>query len=424
MERVDSATRKTQTLGWVPFFAFAILPHPAPMFVCADCEFKTIQAAVTAAPPGAQLTIRAGRYPESGIVISRPLSIQGEGEAIVDGENRNKTLFLVQANQVSIRGLTLMNTGSSYTEELAGIRVAYSKSCMIEKNNFVNTTFGVYIEKSESCTIRENRFSGAALDDTSGGNGIHSWNGAELRIENNEISGHRDGIYLEFTKSSKIIGNTVSHCLRYGLHFMSANNNEYTDNLFTENGAGVAVMYSRNVVMRRNRFMSNRGSAAFGLLLKEIHTSVIENNQFTRNTVGIFMESSNRSQFKHNEFVSNGWALRIMADCEDNRFEANDFASNTFDAATNSGFNPNHFDGNYWSHYDGYDLDRDGAGDRPYRPVSLSSVILEKIESSYILIHSPLFSLLDDVERALPDLTPAAFKDDHPRMQPIQWKAP
>ena len=39
----------------------------------------------------------------------------------------------------------------------------------------------------------------------------------------------------------------------------------------------------------------------------------------------------------------------------------------------------NTFDGNYWDRYEGYDLNRDGVGDVPFRPVSLYAVVVERM---------------------------------------------
>jgi nitrous oxidase accessory protein len=201
---------------------------------------------------------------------------------------------------------------------------------------------------------------------------------------------------------------------------MSSSNTQYHGNIFTENGAGVAVMYSRQIKMHDNKFTGNTGPAAYGILLKEVHESEIFNNEFKKNTVGIYMEGSNRSLFRSNDISENGWALRIMGDCENNLFTQNNFVGNTFDVTTNSDHNWNSLNENYWSHYDGYDLNRDGYGDRPYRVVSLSSVILEKVDSSYILMNSFLFNLMDQVERALPSLIPESMKDEKVLMTPAK----
>jgi len=51
---------------------------------------------------------------------------------------------------------------------------------------------------------------------------------------------------------------------------------EYTNNTFKNNGAGVAVMYTKNVMMYENHFSKNWGAASYGILLKDISDSKIE----------------------------------------------------------------------------------------------------------------------------------------------------
>ena len=180
-------------------------------------------------------------------------------------------------------------------------------------------------------------------------------------------------------------------------------------------------MYSRSVTVADNRFEDNRGSAAYGLLLKEIKDSRIEGNLFARNTVGIFAEGADRMVVEGNQFIRNGWALRLMADAVDNSFRRNRFEGNTFDVATNSqASSPSTFAGNYWDGYAGYDLDHDGFGDVPFRPVRLFSVLVEQNEPMLILLRSFFLDLLEMAERLVPVITPEALVDAHPLMR---WRA-
>lgn len=386
--------------------------------VCPSCEQSSIAAGVATVAPGGQVIVEAGTYKEHNIKIEKSLVLRANGRVIVDGDNAGSHVFHILSSGVKLSGFDIKNTGSSYIQELSGIRVTSSGKCEIVGNHFENTTYGIYLENAEDCLIRDNVFRGRAVDESSGGNGIHLWQGVNIVVENNDIQGHRDGIYFEFVKSAKVQNNVVSKSIRYGLHFMQSNDCEYENNIFVDNGAGVAVMYSRRILMRNNRFSDNRGVAAYGLLLKEIHESQIEKNRFSGNTVGLYMEGCNRNQFEHNQFHSNGWAIRVMGDCDNNRFTKNDIIANTFDVATNSENNPNEFVENYWSQYPGYDLNKDGVGDIPYRPVSLSSVIMENVDSSFVLIKSFLLIMLDEIERSLPELIPERMKDVRPLMSP------
>lgn len=388
--------------------------------VCPNCEVNSLDEAVDKINPGGTIRIQGGHYNDVHLMVRKPMKLLGEGEVILDGSGKYQVITVVKADNVEIQNLKIQNTGVSFTEELAGIRVIESQNCKVIGNTIENTTYAVYLEKSENCWIENNKIHSQAKDETSSGNGIHIWTGLNHHIINNKISGHRDGIYLEFVKTSIILRNQVDHNLRYGLHFMSSHETTYDENIFSDNGAGVAVMYSHKIKMHKNTFSKNSGAAAYGLLLKEIVDSEVLNNTFSQNTVGIYMEGSNRTQFSFNQFTDNGFALKIMGDCENNEFKNNNFIDNTFEVTTNADHNWNLFSNNYWSQYDGFDINKDNIGDHPYRPVSLSSIILERVDSSYILLNSFFFQLLDQIERVLPEMIPEQLKDEAPLMKPVE----
>ena len=190
-------------------------------------------------------------------------------------------------------------------------------------------------------------------------NGIHMWKCRSMLVEQNHVLGQRDGIYLEFTTLSEVRGNLTEKNIRYGLHFMFSDNDVYTHNTFRNNGAGVAVMYTHGVEMTDNTFEYNWGSAAYGLLLKDISRSVIRNNTFRKNTIGLYMEGSNRLNVERNLFENNGWAVKLLANCMEDTFRLNNFSANTFDVASNGATMLNYLHRNYWDKYNGYDLNKD-----------------------------------------------------------------
>jgi nitrous oxidase accessory protein len=190
----------------------------------------------------------------------------------------------------------------------------------------------------------------------------------------------------------------------------------YRDNHFRRNGAGIAVMYSKHVDMTGNAFEDNWGAGAYGLLLKDITDGQLVGNRFTGNSTALFLEGSSRLLIRGNAFDRNGWAIKLMANAEGNRFEDNTFSGNSFDVATNSRSNASVFDANTWDHYQGYDLDRDGYGDVPYAPVRLFSLIVQQNEPALILMRSFMVDLLEAAERVMPVLTPATLVDHRPRL--------
>jgi nitrous oxidase accessory protein len=377
---------------------------------------RTVTAALALAQPGDRVLVRPGIYREPRLVIDRRIELVGEAGAVLDGGNAHEVIT-VKADSVVIRGFTVQNVGVSFTEDRAGIRLDGVRGCTVEGNHLVATFFGVYASHAADCRIAGNRIEGAGHTESGSGNGIHLWYSSGMLVEDNEVLGHRDGIYLEFSENAMIRRNLSTRNLRYGLHFMFSHGCRYLDNAFVANGAGVAVMYSRRVTMQHNRFEQSRGTAAFGLLLKDLGDSDIEDNVFADNSVGLYAEGTSASRVEDNAFLRNGWAVKAMADATGNRFHHNHFIGNSFDVATNSRSSTSEFDENYWDHYEGYDLNRDGYGDVPYHPVRLFSLLVQQNEPALILLRSLFVDVLDAAERALPVLTPETLVDRRPLMR-------
>ena len=386
------------------------------LVVGAGAPYTSLRAALEAAGDGDRVIVRRGVYRDSTLQIDRSISISGEDGAVLEGA-LGQSILTVTAEGVEIRGLVFRNVLVSFVEDRAAIKVDGGTGCRIVDNRFEDTFFAIYLARSSGCTIENNTIVGAGGRESQSGNGIHLWYSRDAVVRDNRITGHRDGIYLEFVEDTHVSGNRSEGNLRYGLHFMFSDGCGYVRNHFSGNDAGVAVMYSRAVEMRGNRFEGNLGSAAYGLLLKEISDSQITENRFESNTVGMYVEGSNRMTVENNDFVGNGWAIKIMANAEDNRFSRNGFFRNTFDVSTNSRQSFSTFTGNYWDRYRGYDLDEDGTGDVPFRPVRLFSLMVERNEPALILLRSPFVTLLDAAEAVVPALTPETLVDDAPLMR-------
>jgi nitrous oxidase accessory protein len=381
-------------------------------------KVKTISSALLLAADGDTLLIAPGIYNEGPITINKSVTIIGNNNPVISGDGKYE-IFLVKADNVNITRLIFRDAGLNYIKDNAAIKLDNVKNCVISFNKFENNFFGIYLAKSQHCLIEGNILSANQKKETQSGNGIHLWYCKNIIIKHNTIRGHRDGIYMEFVRRSNIHGNFAEKNIRYGLHFMFSDSCSYSNNHFQINGAGAAVMYSHNVEMKNNRFEKNWGGASYGLLLKDIYDSNIINNIFYKNSCGIYLEGCNRNTSSKNDLIENGWAVRLMANSMDNKFSENNFISNTFDIATNSTKNYNNFDGNYWSEYNGYDLNKDGIGDVPYRPVKLFSFISERIRPSLILIRSFFIEIVNIAETVFPTFTPEALLDINPKMKRI-----
>src|SRR6185312_11396531 len=227
---------------------------------------RTISGAVRLAAPGDTILVREGVYLEKGLVIDKPLHLKGAGMPVLDGEGRYE-IVLIRADKVTFEGFTLRHSGYSGWNDIAGIHLTGVRHVSIVSNMLDDTFFGLYCQNADSCLLSGNTLSSRAAPGVQSGNGIHCWHCDHMRLLNNSITRHRDGIYFEFVTNSQIRGNTSESNLRYGLHFMFSHNDTYEDNTFRHNEAGVSVMFSHGVDMRRNLFADNIGGGAYGILL-------------------------------------------------------------------------------------------------------------------------------------------------------------
>lgn len=375
----------------------------------------SIKQAIHLAQKGDTIIVAAGEYREGNIVVDKQVFLQGKGMPVLNGQKKFEILS-IKANGVIVEGFKLVHSGISAIDDFAGIKLYDCKDIVIRNNMLHDTYFGIYVQYGINCKIINNTLVAFLKEEQQSGNGIHCWKSDNILISGNKIMGHRDGIYLEFVSNSVISNNHSIKNIRYGLHFMSSNNNKYLSNYFIGNGAGVAVMYSNQVQMINNVFKENWGDAAYGLLLKDIRDSEIKGNHFEKNTSGIYMEAVTRVSMEHNLFINNGWAMKIQANCMEVNVTKNNFLGNSFDVGTNGNLVLNRFNNNYWDKYEGYDINKDKIGDVPYRPVSMYSMIVEQNPTAMMLFRSFITSLLDKTEKLIPSITPENLVDNLPLM--------
>ncbi len=387
--------------------------------VGANQPVKSLKHAIAIAKDKDTLLVLPGVYKEGAMQLTKSLVIIGQNYPVLEGEHKYEIL-LISGNYITIKGLRFRNSGYSALNDFASIKLVDCYYVTLEENIIEDSYFAIHISNTGNATVRNNRIIGSPASEQLTGNGIHLWKSHHALIEHNYVKGHRDGIYFEFVTESLIRKNNSESNIRYGLHFMFSNDDTYQDNIFKQNGAGVAVMYSKKVKMERNQFEQNWGPSAYGILLKDITDSYISGNTFLKNTVGVHMEGSSRIEIKSNIFSQNGWAIKVQASCDDNVFEKNNFLRNSFDVSTNGTIVLNTFNGNYWDKYEGYDMNKDGVGDVPYHPVSMYSMIVEQNPTSLMLFRSFTVSLLDKAERAMPGLTPENLADNKPQMKYIK----
>ena len=391
--------------------------------VCSSCPVTTIHEAIQQASEGDTILVKKGIYKEANLKIDKSITLIGEGLPTIDGEAKGE-IITIGADNVTLDGFKIINVGVSYTTDYAAVRVVNSTGFTIQNLELEKLFFGIYLQKSSNGKVLNNKVQGEAVTEFNSGNAVHLWYCKNVEVRGNDVRNVRDGIYLEFSDNITITDNFSKNNVRYGLHFMFSNNNSVIDNVFETNGAGIALMFSKFMDVENNVITKNWGTASYGLLLKEVTDVTLKNNAFIENTVGITVEGSNRLIYTNNDFTSNGYAIRVKGACYDNQIINNNFLYNSFDISYNGKINDNKFDNNFWSNYTGYDLDKNGIGDVPYRPVKLFSYIVNRTPETIILLRSLFIDLIDFSEKVSPVFTPDDLSDENPIMKRIDHDKP
>ncbi len=377
--------------------------------------YSTVTAAIQAAAPGDVIRIAAGHYRET-IVLSKPLTLIGEGMPILDGGGSGDVIH-VSAPDCRISGLHVTGSGKEALTDSAAIKLT-APGAVVSDNLLDRSLFGIYLNSVQHAVIRDNEIRGIAeLPTGDRGDGIHLFDSPHNRISNNRIAVTRDGIYFNASPFNQLSGNEVSQA-RYGLHYMYSDDNVFSGNRFTETEAGSAVMFSRRLTLRDNLFSGNRGFRAYGLLIKDCEDSRVEGNAVLGNRVGIFMDGAIGLTVADNRVVGNDLGIEVRGSSEANEFRGNTIAGNAVSAALPTGRSENLWDGNYWSDYRGYDLDGNGRGDVPHMAGSVFAYLTENMPPARLFLLSPAIQALEFAERTFPIVNVPNVKDPAPSMKP------
>ncbi|MBT5425863.1 MAG: nitrous oxide reductase family maturation protein NosD, partial [Bacteroidetes bacterium] len=331
------------------------------------------------AADGDTIRLAEGEYFENLVIETRVL-LTGKGAHIRGGYEGHT--ILVTAGGVIIRNIQVSESGERLIEDMACIRIE-ADSVEIDNCLITRPLHGIYVKGGSYANLHNNRIEGRPdLNESDRGNGIHLWNSKHNSLIENKISGTRDGIYFSFADSTDITSNIISQ-VRYGLHYMYSNVNKFSENIFEENVAGAALMYSKEIYFYRNVFARCRGFRAYGILYQSMDNSVAEGNLVIDNSRGLYFFNSDRNVFFGNDIVDNDLAIQINGSCEENRIFQNNFMGNLSNVLVDNDRSKtewtNEGQGNYWSDYEGYDLDGDGIGDIPHKVQNVFQVIETKI---------------------------------------------
>ncbi len=413
------------------FAASTGMAHAAVWHV--DGRALALSEAIARAAPGDRVLVAAGRH-QGPWVIDKPLTLQGEAGAVLDGGGKGNAVTLTSPG-VSVRGFTLRGSGANLTDMNAVIFVGKKAAgAQITDNRIESTAFGIWVDAAADVHIIGNRVHGdRSIRSQDRGNGIHLFNATGALVADNEVWETRDGIYIDSSNRNVLRGNYL-HDLRYGIHYMYSYHNQVLDNRTERTRTGYALMQSKYLVVKGNR---SDHDTNYGILMNYIIYSDIEDN-VVRNTASaidadaarasaagaegkaLFVYNCQFNKIHGNLFAHSGIGVHLTAGSEDNQVYGNAFVQNRVQVkyvASRAQEWSRDGKGNFWSDYVGWDLNADGIGDRRYQPNDGVDRVLWKYPAAKVLMNSPAVNTLHWVQEQFPVLRPQGVQDSHPLMK-------
>lgn len=391
----------------------ALPAPPAPVLA------RPLQPLIDAAPAGTTLRLEPGLY-AGPVVIAKPLVLRGRPGAIVDGGGIG-TVIAVEADGVTVAGLTIRNSGDRSDGIDAGLRLAGANG-VIEDLVIEDCLYGIRVQQADGARVRRNRITSKDLPEERRGDAIRIWYSTGGVFEANDIARVRDGFGLQAV-GNRIVGNSVRDS-RYGIQLLHGDRTEIVGNSLLGNAVGVMAIASDDLVIEKNAVRSGRLVAGQGLLFKDSSRARVVDNDLFANAIAVYLDASpneaeDENLFRGNRIAFSGTAVTFHSDLAGNVFEANAFTGNHAEVVVRGGGTAlrNRWIGNAWDAYEGFDRDRDGTGDTPFEVWSWVDRLWTDVPSAQLFRAAPSLALVDFAERLSLTTEPRLIMTDPaPRM--------
>jgi nitrous oxidase accessory protein len=376
---------------------------------------EPLQPLVDAAQAGSVLRPAPGVY-SGPVVINKSLTIDGGGKVTINGGGKG-SVVTIKGDEIVLQNLHITGSGEAYSETDSGINVEGRYNSIVN-NDIDDCLFGINLQKSDNNIIRGNRVSskkhlGLGLK----GDGIAIWYSHNNKIVDNNVSHSRDTV--AWYSNNNIFNNNTIHSSRYGLHFMHSNDNRVENNHIYENSVGLSMMYGNGLIMRRNHIRQSVGATGTCVGIKEASGVNIIDNDIYYCAMGIFLDLSPfdpemRNLIQGNRIAFNDVGIGFLNDWEGNEIKDNRFRGNITQVQVEGAGSAkrNEWSGNFWDDYEGFDRDRDGRGDVPYRSYAYAGRVWMDVPPARFFKATPLLEAVDFLEKLAPFSEPLLLMED------------
>jgi nitrous oxidase accessory protein len=314
--------RRAGRAGWAALALLASLSHASAATV--TVQPGGLAAALAAAAPGDVLHLAPGEH-RGPVLVDKPLTLEGESGAVVVGDGAASTITL-KAPDSAVRGLTIRGSGTSLERMDSGVFVGKEADrAVVEDSRLERNLIGIFLWGPHDAVARRNTIVGRSdlyLNDR--GNGVQLWNTPGSRVEDNDVSQGRDGIFVTTSNHNVFRGNRFRE-VRFAVHYMYTNFSEISGNVSVGNHVGYALMYSHHHTVRGNVSDHDRDH---GIALNSTNDSLFQGNVVRGGEKCVFIYNANKNRFEGNRFEGCDIGIHFTAGSERNVISENAFIGN------------------------------------------------------------------------------------------------
>jgi nitrous oxidase accessory protein len=377
-----------------------------------------LQLRIAALQPGETLVLEEGDH-EGPIVIRTPgITLHGKKNSSVRGRGKG-SVIVVEADNVTLENFAITGSGDSYDQVDAGIAVRNSKNTVLRQLRISDSLFGIDVANSQGVRIENNKISSKNLDLGLRGDAIRLWASRDVHVLNNFWSDTRDAVSW-YSQQVTFAGNEATRS-RYSIHSMYSNSLMIEDNHFYGNSVGIFIMYGEGTTLLNNTISQSLGPTGMALGMKETSSLYASGNRFLYCAIGVLVDNSplqpgSGNWFKDNQIAFNTTGVLFSNGRKGNQFVSNRFESNHTDVDSESRrISESLWENNFWDNYDGFDRDKNGVGDTPFRVLRYFDLKTSTHPVTGFFYGAPVASLVNFVERLLPLTEPVEIlRDEKP----------
>lgn len=388
------------------------------VFIFVNFAFANLlQETIDKAKEGSILKLPKGIY-KGQIIINKPLTILGKEEGVIIDGLGVGTVVTINSAYVTLKNLTIQNSGSRHENLDAGIKIENSTQSEISDCIIKDALFGIDMSTTNNSIISNNYITSKDLSLGLRGDGLRLWYSNDNIIKNNKLIKSRDMV-VWYSHGNKIIENYGEYN-RYSLHFMYAGKNYVHNNTYKFNSVGIFFMYSKDTIATGNVVKSSLGATGMGIGLKDVSNFTIKDNTVIYSAIGLYIDRSpfepdTNNWIEDNKVLYNSEAIHFHSLSENNIIKGNSIIGNIEDVINDSRGSStykNEIVNNYWDNYEGFDKNRDNIGDTSHKVYQYADQLWVYNPNVKFFYGSPVISLLNFLAKLAPFSEPIFLMED------------